>query len=82
MLSWAWRSVRLSSFPLGFFGSASVNTTFFGVLKPARCKAQCASTVASSSAWPGLGTTTATTASTQYGCGTPTTATSLTCGRR
>ena len=67
---------------LGFLGSASTMMTYLGVLKPARQVWQCASTAASSSACPDFGTITATTASTQRGWGTPTTATSETCGIR
>ena len=44
--------------------------------------AQCAITASVVNAVPGFATTTATTASTQRGCGTPTTATSETSGRR
>ena len=38
--AWFLRNSRLSSFPLGVFGSASTNTTRFGALKDAMVVAQ------------------------------------------
>src|SRR5208337_2965328 len=70
------RNWRLRILPLGFFGSASANTTRFGTLNEARTLCACSSTCPWSSDAPAFGTTTATTASTQCGCGTPITATS------
>ncbi len=38
---------RFNSFPLGFFGSASTNTTRFGLLKAAMWALQCSMTACS-----------------------------------
>src|SRR5947209_17372280 len=70
------RNRRLSSLPLGFFGNASTKKTRLGVLNPARCSRQWATTSSSVSVIPSRGTIAATTASTQTGCGRPNTATS------
>src|SRR6266403_1270815 len=74
------RSSRFRILPLGFFGRASTNITPLGDLKRAKRSAQCSITCDSSNCSEGLTTTTATTASIQRGCGSPMTATSLTCG--
>src|SRR6516225_4108149 len=81
-LACLWRSSRLSNLPLGFLGKASANTISFGTLNAAKCSAQWACMASFDSDCPALTTMTATTASTQSGCGTPTTATSDTCGNR
>ena len=70
------RSSRLSSFPLGFFGKLSTKTTRFGTLNDDIRALQCWITDASSRVLPLFTTITAVTASTQYGSGNPTTATS------
>ncbi|PDT65656.1 hypothetical protein CO683_30920 [Bradyrhizobium ottawaense] len=77
-----WRSSRLSSLPLGFFGKASTKMTRLGTLKCAIWPAQCLMTASSSSFSPLLTTTMAVTASIQRGSGRPTTATSETAGIR
>ena len=76
------RNSRFNSFPLGFFGSASTNTTRFGLLKCAMCALQCSMTCASVKSCPCLTMITAVTASTHFASGRPITATSLTWGRR
>ena len=69
------RSSRLRILPLGFFGSSSASTTYFGTLKPARRSRQNATSSSSAGvARRRAATTTAVTASIQRGWRIPKTA--------
>jgi hypothetical protein len=73
-----WRSSRLSSLPLGFLGRLSTNTTPWA-LEAGQCCCAVGQHLGLGQRLPAFTTMTAVTASTQRGCGRPTTATSLTC---
>lgn len=74
------RSSRLRILPLGFFGSSSTITTYFGALNAASRSRVCAMISAGSVPAPSRSTTAAATASIHSGCFTPNTATSETAG--